>query len=387
MGKIENNIGKFIGNNNKDGSSNRGTINNKNNITNNNTKVISKGKNKEKKVEKEIPDPLYEHCGLLSKKFRDQRSSYNRINVEKLCESGKEITMVTYVQEKRKDGKYALYNVCTDTLFMADHLIVKPDPEKRIKYYIGKCIKFTARAYEYSSIDDIESKYSISISNIEELINNKPYKFINYNGGYESDEVVDLVYGYLFNENNSDKLGVIASELALIIENYSASIYGSKKFIIGMIFNFLFLGSENHNLSTYYDKVLNDAKIYLVLVLSDIIFTIEKYRKYNESLLICIDGEYTETEPLFLVLRKRIIELCLYFQRPDFKLYKEGYGKVFKYFCERNEILPSQANYFISDNTFRLNLMGINKELSYELLSYEIKQSVTIVVQNILNHN
>ena len=66
-----------------------------NSVTKN--KYISKDKNAKKKIEKEIPDPLYEHCGLLSKKFTDQRSSYNRINVEKLCESGKEISMVAYV--------------------------------------------------------------------------------------------------------------------------------------------------------------------------------------------------------------------------------------------------------------------------------------------------
>ena len=102
MSRNYKNYGSKINSGNDTNISNSSNTNNTNQImdnsvTKNNTKIISKDKNAKKKIEKEIPDPLYEHCGLLSKKFTDQRSSYNRINVEKLCESGKEISMVAYV--------------------------------------------------------------------------------------------------------------------------------------------------------------------------------------------------------------------------------------------------------------------------------------------------
>lgn len=180
----------------------------------------------------------------------------------------------------------------------------------------------------------------------------------------------------------------IVDKLTTIIENYSASIFGSKKFLMGMIFNILFLGSENHNLSYEYDKVLDRSKEILILILSDILYTIEKYRKQSEMMIINIDDEdEIKDEQLFCILHKRMIKTALLFQRPIFNLGKnKGYGNVFNDFCRKHDIKLNQGEYFIRDNYTRFNLKEMYNSIDMKNLAREIQYEVSVVVPSVIKH-
>ena len=369
------------------------SINGDNNLAKNNkqidnstniNKIISKGKNKEKK--KETPEntenSLSLFFGVELKENANQSPSYNRPNIEALFNSSKTVDMIAYVQGKRKDGNYVLYNVCTDTQFMADHVIVESDPDSLIDSYISSCVSFIASAKKY------KDKYGLIVHSIKDLNINKPYKFICGDISCTNDEMVEDVFNYLYKEITGDSLFRIVDKLTTIIENYSASIFGSKKFLMGMIFNILFLGSENHNLSYEYDKVLDRSKEILILILSDILYTIEKYRKQSEMMIINIDDEdEIKDEQLFCILHKRMIETALLFQRPIFNLGKnKGYGNVFNDFCRKHDIKLNQGEYFIRDNYTRFNLKEMYNSIDMKNLAREIQYEVSVVVPSVIKH-
>lgn len=383
-----NNNFSFNGDNNKnERNKNKITDNsvNKNKEINNN-KIISKDKNAKKKIEKEIPENTENSLSLYFdielKENTNQSPSYNRPNIEKLFNSSNSVEMIAYVQGKRKDGNYVLYNVCTDTQFMADHVIVESDPERLIESYIGYCVSFIASAKNY------KDKYGLIVHDIKDLNVNKPYKFICGDISLTNDTMVKEVFNYLYKEITGDTLFRIVDKLTTIIENYSASIFGSKKFLMGMIFNILFLGSENHNLSYEYDKVLDRSKEILVLILSDILYMIEKYRNHYEMMIINIDDEEEiDNDQLFCVLHKRMIKIALLFQRPIFDLGRnKGYGVVFNDFCRKHDIKLNQGEYFIRDNYTRFNLKSINNSINLKELAKEIQYEVSVVVPSVLKH-
>ena len=204
-----------------------GSVDRSNNKVNDNStninKIISKGKNKKKKNVVNTTDILKPNNKLLY----NQNPSYNRDNIQKLYETAQTETMIAYVQakkfsKKRNREEYVLYNVCSDRDFMSDHVWVYADND--LDYYIGKCIKFNAKAYKYN-----DEKYSLNITNVSELNINRPFNFgfrLNYNH--------ENLYPYIINAND-DKLYEIVNMLAFTLECYSAAMFGSKRFIIGMI--------------------------------------------------------------------------------------------------------------------------------------------------------
>ena len=310
-----------------------------------NIKQITRRKNSKKKKEKitttEILNPN-------NKRLYNQNPSYNRENIQKMYENNKSETMIAYVQSKKFSNKrnrceYVLYNVCTDRDFMSDHVWVYPDID--LDYYIGKCIQFNAKAYKYN-----DEKYSLDITNINELNINKPFNF-----GFRLNHTTENLYPYIINAND-DKLYEIVNILALTLECYSSAMFGSKRFIIGMIFNMFYLGSSNHELSEHYDYNLGLSKRLLIWIFSDIIYKLEEFRQNSYRLIINIDNEIELCDP-FTIINNRVIEICMSLQNPIIKgECTKNYGKVFDEFCIAHEIDKKQAEKFIYTSTKRLKL-------------------------------
>ena len=119
----------------------------KNKITDNskaitNNKIIPKNKNvnKKQKVNRNIlppqEKPTVENGGFLNEletNFQSLRTkpiiddiSFIRPNLVQLYTENREVDMYAYVDEHRKkDGRFVLYNVCSESMFLSDHLIVK----------------------------------------------------------------------------------------------------------------------------------------------------------------------------------------------------------------------------------------------------------------------
>ena len=279
-----------------------------NSVTKNNnnyTKNISKGKNKKKKNNSNNAQKLL----LTNSKFNnDQTPSYNRMNIEKMYKDNSTEDMIAFVQCQRSSNKFVLYNVCTDDKFMSDHIIVDSDPDNLLELYVGKCIQFKATAYEYHS--DNKVKYSLMVYDVKLLNISKPFNF-----GFGLDNISDInIYNIhnLINTISDDRLYEIVDKLALLLESYSAAMFGSKHFIISMIFNLFYMGSTNHELSTSYEYDIGLSKRMLVWIFSDVIYTLEKYRQTYSKMIITINDDI-EIENAFTILHKRVIELCMFF--------------------------------------------------------------------------
>ena len=169
---IENNNIKIDQNNGKLNQS-RTKVVNKNEITNN--KIIPKNKNanKKQKVDRNIlppqEEPTVENGGFVNVLDQDfihlrtkpeiTNTSFIRPNLEKLYYENKSIEMFAYVSAHRnKDNRFVLYNLCSESMFLADHVVVDPDQDNIIYDKVGQCIRFTGTPYNYGD------KYSIIIS-------------------------------------------------------------------------------------------------------------------------------------------------------------------------------------------------------------------------------
>jgi hypothetical protein len=342
-------------------------------------KQIQKGKNRRKKLKNK-----YEATNALmyNKNNYDQNPSHNRYNIERLYDEGRTETMIAYVQGKRIDKetgkpKYVLYNVCTDREFMSDHVWVYPDID--MDYFIGKCIEFNANGTNYH-ID----KYGLNITNIKELIINKPFNF-----GFRLRYNTENLYNYILKAND-DKIYEIVSKLEYTLECYSAAMFGSKRFIIGMIFNLFYLSSSNHELSTDLEYNIGLSKRMLIWVFSDIIYKLEEYRQNSYKLLINIDNdECVVFNNPFEIIHRRMLEICMYMQKPDLKNKKRNgdYGKAFNEFCVNHEINKNQAERFIEDNMKRFGLKKICKFIDDEIICNELIYSANIVIPEIYRLN
>jgi len=332
-------------------------------------KQIQKGKNKKKKNKQKRQIDLM----TASRKINNQNPSLNRQNIEKLYNINGEEEMIAYVQGKRKEsGGYVLYNVCTHTNFMSDHLIVFPEPKDILDIYIGQCIQFNASSYQYNDI-----KYSLKVYNIKPLNISEPFNFYFDLNDSNKFDILNLIY----KDNSDEEIHVLVKLLALMIDVYSAHMFGSRKFIMSMIFNLFYMGSSNHELSDSYNYNLSLSKRNLIYVFSDIIYTLEKYRQDTSKMILQVEDDNVIIENSFDVLHHRLKEICLFIQNPDFNKGKNnGYGEDFSSFCETNEIELEQAEYYIRDNTKRFKLKKIKDNLNFDTMMYEMINAANVVI-------
>ena len=191
----------------------------------------------------------------------------------------------------------------------------------------------------------------------------------------------------MINTISDDRLYEIVDKLALLLESYSAAMFGSKHFIISMIFNLFYMGSTNHELSTSYEYDIGLSKRMLVWIFSDVIYTLEKYRQTYSKMIITINDDI-EIENAFTILHKRVIELCMFFQQSDFETGKyRGYGDNFDLFCINNEIHKAQGEYFIRDNNKRYKFKKIASKIDPDIVANELHISTSIVIPVICRLN
>ena len=127
----------------------------------NKNKYITKSKNKEKKNRNILPPqepPTFENGNFSSKTkevFNHNRLnpeifdvSFIRPNLEILYNEGQQVEMFAYVECYRKhDERFVLCNLCSESDFLSDHILVDLDPEGELENRIGQCIKFNGVVY------------------------------------------------------------------------------------------------------------------------------------------------------------------------------------------------------------------------------------------------
>jgi hypothetical protein len=364
MSKIINNNGKFIGDNNKDGSSNRGTVNNK--FINNNTKIINKGKNKEKKNRNILPPqekPTVENGGfknIIDSNFTNLRKkpeiddvSFIRPNLELLCDSGKSLEMFAYVSAHRKDKKYVLYNLCSETMFLSDHVIVKRDESDELFTKIGQCIRFIGTPYRYGD------KVSVTVSDIKDLGTCQPPE-LNFNDKDVDEDDIEDVFSFI-EEMDPIKKYELIKYLVTRIEGYSLQLFRNKRFILSMICDFYFMRTINNELSTnkFFNK-LDTTKERFIMIFSDILYGIEKGQLLS-----------------FKSIQYRILTICLMIQGLPEKNIDKIYNKEFDSFIEDYFIKESHAIQYIKniykwyeiDDIKYINPYTLNREMRYATAS------------------
>lgn len=357
----------------KDGSKNNNKLNDnsvtKNNITNNN-KIIPRNKNanKKQKVNRNIlppqEKPTVENGGFLNEletNFQSLRTkpiiddiSFIRPNLVQLYTENREVDMYAYVDEHRKkDGRFVLYNVCSESMFLSDHLIVK-DKENELIDRIGTCIKFTGSVYRY------DDKYSVLISNVrqccEPAIINLDYNDINMN-----DDLVEAVCVKISEASPKEQLAMVEA-LCVKLNTYSSQIFGCKKFLLGMIFDFFFMRSRNENISN--NKYMNDLDIckpISIMILSDIIYGIERGKTRN-----------------FIEIRHRILQIATLCQGITSKDVK--YNPVFNNFCKVMRINKIYGEKYVADVYKRYKLKNIIITTNGRKLNYEMRISTASIL-------
>ena len=357
-----------------DNSNNNKIERNKNNITDKskeitNNKYISKGKNKEKRNRNILPpqeEPTVENGGFLNEleaNFPSLRTqprikdiSFLRPNLEKLYMQGIELEMYAYVDEKRKkDGKYTLYNLCSESMFISDHVIVR-DTDGELEMRVGQCIKFNGMVYKYGD------KYSVSISNVED-IGSVSLRVLKYSELYINDEMIDEVFNRLSSIEVNKQYEIMKS-LCERLNTYSCQMFGSKKFIIGMIFDFFFMRSKNENLSS--NKYLNDLAICTpisIMILSDILYRIE-----------------IEMIKDFLDLRNRVIQIATLAQGIDDKNINNNH--VFNRFCTTFRINRAYGKQYVKDVYKRYKLKNVIENSNKSTLNFEMRFATACIISN-----
>ena len=298
--KIENND---IGND----ATNKGNNIIDNSIIKNNNKIIPKGKNAKKKQVDKIEirnknllppqeEPSYENgkfackldelysSALLNPEIND--ISFLRPNLELLYRKGIEVIMIAYVDAYRKrDEMVVLNNICTENLFLSDHILVNVDQEQAILDKIGQCVQFKGTVYKYGD------KYSVIIRDVKDL-ESMGIRLLSHDTVFVSDEAINELFDYLNKKQFRDRLVItLASKLNAL----SSHIFGADKFIIGMIFDFYYMRTRNKNLSNNnYTNDLIQSSHRFVAMFSDIIYRLET-------------GKIRD----FQSLRFRVLQLCM----------------------------------------------------------------------------
>ncbi len=340
---------------------------NDNSVTKNNTtinnKIIPKNKNanKKQKVNRNIlppqEKPTVENGGFLNEletNFQSLRTkpiiddiSFIRPNLVQLYTENREVDMYAYVDEHRKkDGRFVLYNVCSESMFLSDHLIVK-DKENELIDRIGTCIKFTGSVYRY------DDKYSVLISNVRQCCEPAIIK-MDYNDINVNDDLVEAICAKISEASPKEQLDIVEA-LCIKLNTYSSQIFGCRKFLLGMIFDFFFMRSRNENISN--NKYMNDLDIckpISIMILSDIIYGIERGKTRN-----------------FIEIRHRILQIATLCQGITSKDVK--YNPVFNNFCKVMRINKIYGEKYVADVYKRYKLKNIIITTNGRKLNYEMR--------------
>ena len=289
-------------------------------------KIISKGKNKEKKNRNLLPPqepPTFENGGYvnqLDENFTHLRTipeisntSFIRPNLEKIYLENKTIDMFAYVSAHRKrDNRYVLYNLCSESMYLSDHVIV--DDNDDLFTRIGQCIRFEGKSYPYGD------KFSVTVENIRDL-NSPGISLLGYKDKNILMDDIENVFRFISDISIGQRYELL-NYLISKIEAYSIQLFSNKKFILGMICNFYFMGAINNDISTnkYMNKI-DLTKERFIMIFSDILFRIECGLILN-----------------FIDLQERIIKLSLVAQGLPEKNVMKSNNKAFINFCELYKI-------------------------------------------------
>lgn len=354
-------------------------INGDNNLAKNNkqvdnstniNKIISKDKNAKKKNRNILPPqekPTVKNGGFLNEmetnfdclrvqpKIKD--ISFIRPNLEKLYIEGRELEMYAYVDERRKkDGKYTLYNLCSESMFISDHIIVK-DPNNELEFKVGQCIKFNGSVYKY------DDKYSVNITNIND-VGSFTLRKMSYNDSCINDDIIDHVFTSI-SESEPNRQFDVMKCLCEKLNTYSCQMFGSRKFIMGMIFDFFFMRSRNENLSSnMYLTDLDICKPISIMIISDILFRIENGLIQN-----------------FKDLQYRVIQIATMTQGI---MNKEVLSSpTFNRFCITFRIDRLYGVQYVKDVYKRYKLKDIINNTNIKTLNYEMRFATACIVLNI----
>lgn len=365
----------------KDGSKNNNKIND-NSITKNNTitnnKIIPKNKNakKKQKVNKNIlppqEEPSFENgkfackldelysSAILNPEIND--ISFLRPNLELLYKNGIEAEMIAYVDAYRKrDGLIVLNNICTENLFLSDHVLVNLDPEEEILNRIGQCIKFRGSVYKYGD------KYSINVYDVQDINYMQPRKLSFETVIIENNDIEELFK----NLNNKQYRDNLAISLATKLNMISTYLFGAEKFIIGMIFDFYYMRTRNKNLSNNeFNNDLMQSSHRFVAIFSDIIFRLET-------------GLINDFESL----RFRVLQLCM-LTNPlptNTKEINNPYILMsLSRFCGENNIdIGYVMNNYLKSVYKRYKLKDVKRSINTQVILKEIENAIINVASRI----
>ena len=374
MSKNYKNYGSKINSGNDTNISNSIQGNNKidNSVTKNNTKIISKDKNAKKKNKHILPPqekPTFENGKFASKidepfsslllKPEINNISFIRPNLEKIYKEGKEIEMFAYVSSyRKKDKRFVLNNLCSESMFLADHILVDPDPDEELYNKIGQCVKFNGVVYKYGE------KYSVHTFNITDIISIQPRR-MNYNDIFINEKEIKQIFENLNNKNYSERQVI---KLSTKLNELSVQIFGNSKFIIGMIFDFYFMKTRNKNLSNNeYEEDLMISSQRFIAIFSDIIFRIESGLIYN-----------------FESLRFRVLQLCMLTN--PLPIDKNNYDVItlmrLSHFCGKHDI---DINYVLNDYIKSVYKRYRLKDVSNSIHEKTILNEVKCAIINILS--
>lgn len=369
---IENNNIKIDQNNGKVNQSKTKVVN-KNEITNN--KIIPKNKNanKKQKVNKNIlppqEKPTFENGKYACKLDEPFKSlllkpeindiSFIRPNLERIYKEGIEIEMFAYVSRyRKKDKRFVINNLCSENLFLADHILVDPDPDDELFNRIGQCIKFTGLVYKYGD------KYSVHTSKVSDNVSVQTRQ-LNYNDIFinkdDSIKIFEQLNDKSYRERQLIKLLAKLNELSL-------SLFGTNKFIIGMIFDFYFMRTRNQNLSdNNYEDDLMISSHRFISIFSDIIFRIERGLIYD-----------------FESLRFRVLQLCMLTN--PLPIDKEKYDTItlirLAQFCGKHDI---DINYVLNDYIKSIYKRYKLKEVKESINEKQMLNEVELAIINLLS--
>lgn len=350
----------------------KNTINNS--VTKNNNKIIPKSKNANKKQKNDrnilLPqeEPTVENGGfknIIDENFYNLRKkpeiydiSFMRPNLQLLYNENRSIQMYAYVTAHRnKDNKYVLYNLCSEMLFLSDHVIVKPDEKDVLAYKINQCITFIGKPIRYGD------KYSVIVSEVQYIGFSEPPK-LNYLDNCPDKNDVDDVFIFL-SELDPIKKYEIIKYLVTKLEGYSLQLFRNKKFIIAMICDFYFMRTINNDLSNNkFFNVLDRTKERFIMLFCDILYGIEI-------------GKLTG----FKEIQNRILLICMTIQGFPEKNVVKTNNLEFISFLKDYFIDYDHAIKYIKDIYKWYDIKGIQRINSYTL-NNEMRYAVASIIMN-----
>ena len=348
-----------------------------NSITKNNNKIIPRNKNAKKKSQNRniLPpqeEPSFENgkfackldeiysSAILNPEIND--ISFVRPNLELLYKNGIETEIIAYVDAYRKrDGLVVLNNICTENLFLSDHVLVNLDPEEEILNRIGQCIKFKGSVYKYGD------KYSINVYDVQDINYMQPRQLSFETVIIENDDIEELFK----NLNNKQYRDNLAISLATKLNMISTYLFGAEKFIIGMIFDFYYMRTRNKNLSNNeFNNDLMQSSHRFVAIFSDIIFRLET-------------GLINDFESL----RFRVLQLCM-LTNPlptNTKEINDPYTIIsVARFCGENNIdIGYVMNNYLKSVYKRYKLKDVKRSINTQIIMKEIENAIINVASRI----